>query len=762
MSSPFERLKVSVVIITAGRRQCLPPCIDSLRRQTYSPLEIVVVVGPSKDGSQGYAKTLTDAKVCSVDKLNVAYARNEGVRQAGGEIIAFIDDDAVAHPRWLEELVSVFEREGPRCGGVAGFVINENGPGRPIQAFNNTINDLGEPKELRLAPPESFDPAAPEYTYFMGANMAFRREAILACGGFDETCFYLYEDADMSVAVKKAGYSVLHHTRAVVHHFPAVSHNRRSAYELNYYANVRQQTYFALKFSQKSTAYCFWYVARSKKEWLNLFIQQIRLGNMTVRAALRYTFQTARGLASGLKNGRRFRREGREPVLGLDLPRPDFKAIPRPQSRIAAPSNRKSLRIALVCGEFGGPLFGGVGRYTRHLAEALGARGHDVTVLRSGAWECLVRPEGYKVVNIPPSPDQIAYRYGFMSCLARLSERRDFDIVEAPLWQGEGSAIGASGRWPLVIRLQTPFELIRQISEIPLDPIYTVMVASEQLELTYASGVIGISKAVVDTVEKTNGIPLEAHGRRLTVIPLGMPGAGELVKKPIETPSHGGTRYLFVGRLEARKGVLELARAFAQVAEEDPRATLWIMGADNSIHDGFLARTGGDYIQAMKRQWSENVARRVHFFGRLEDEEKNYLFSQCDVLVAPSVYESFGLIFLEAMRYGKPVIGTDVGGIPEVVADGITGLLVPPEAPEPLAQAMLRLGASTELRRRFGANGLKRFEETFSLYSYARQTENFYRQVLEEWHGRSFNAPGVRSTRAEVVPLPAALGQRVA
>ena len=159
---------VSVVIATAGRRQCLPNCIASLRRQTYRPLELVVVVGPSKDGSHAYASSLTDAKVTRVDRLNASFARNTGVRLASGDIIAFIDDDAIATPTWLEELVRVFEAEGPTCGGVAGLVVNENGPGRPVQAMNNTINDLGEPIECRLAPSGFNDPDGDEFTYFIG------------------------------------------------------------------------------------------------------------------------------------------------------------------------------------------------------------------------------------------------------------------------------------------------------------------------------------------------------------------------------------------------------------------------------------------------------------------------------------------------------------------------------------------------------------------------------------------------------------------
>jgi glycosyltransferase involved in cell wall biosynthesis len=266
---------------------------------------------------------------------------------------------------------------------------------------------------------------------------------------------------------------------------------------------------------------------------------------------------------------------------------------------------------------------------------------------------------------------------------------------------------------------------------------------------------------VVDTVEQTYEIPMVAPGRQLVIIPIGMPGAGRLVTQPIEAPHAGGTRYLFVGRMEARKGMIELGQAFAQVAQRDPQACLWIVGADNSGNDGFAARTGKSYPQAMKALWGESIASRVHFFGRISDEEKNDLYAQCDVLVAPSRYESFGMMYLEAMRYGKPTIGTNVGGVPEVVLDGVTGLLVPPEAPDRLAEAMLTLGANPDLRRRMGVAGLRRFEESFSLYSLGRQTENFYWQVLDDWHGWSGRAPRLPEPAA-TIPFRPAVGRRVA
>ena len=219
------------MIATAGRRQCLPNCIASLRRQTYRPLELVVVVGPSQDGSHDYASSLTDAKVTRVDRLNASFARNTGVRLASGDIIAFIDDDAIATPTWLEELVAVFEAEGSTCGGVAGLVVNENAPGRPIQSMNNTINDLGEPIEWRLAPSGFNDPEGERVHLFHGREHGSATRCHPRRRRIRRDVPYPYEDADLSVAIIKAGYRLFHHPRALVHHLPAPSHNRRSAFD---------------------------------------------------------------------------------------------------------------------------------------------------------------------------------------------------------------------------------------------------------------------------------------------------------------------------------------------------------------------------------------------------------------------------------------------------------------------------------------------------------------------------------------------------
>ena len=105
---------------------------------------------------------------------------------------------------------------------------------------------------------------------------------------------------------------------------------------------------------------------------------------------------------------------------------------------------------------------------------------------------------------------------------------------------------------------------------------------------------------------------------------------------------------------------------------------------------------------------------RVHFGGRVGQQDLLVEYAAWDIFVAPSRFESFGLVFLEAMREGKPVIGCKAGGMPEIIEDEVNGLLVTPADGEALAAAILRLAGSAHLRADMGAAGRRIFAEKFT------------------------------------------------
>lgn len=123
------------------------------------------------------------------------------------------------------------------------------------------------------------------------------------------------------------------------------------------------------------------------------------------------------------------------------------------------------------------------------------------------------------------------------------------------------------------------------------------------------------------------------------------------------------------------------------------------------------------------------ISDQIHFLGFRTDSEA--LVKHCEIFCLPSLSEGLSSAILAAMAAGLPVIATDTGGIPELVEDGFTGILVPPKSSVPLSQALARLFEDERLRRRLGEAGRKRVEMEFTLSKKLDRTENLYRRLLQ-------------------------------
>ncbi|RWY57332.1 glycosyltransferase family 4 protein [Mucilaginibacter gilvus] len=188
---------------------------------------------------------------------------------------------------------------------------------------------------------------------------------------------------------------------------------------------------------------------------------------------------------------------------------------------------------------------------------------------------------------------------------------------------------------------------------------------------------------------------------------------------PVKTVKPGPVQILFVGRLEYRKGIDVLLAAIPLVLKTNPDIQFNIIGAD----------TGNEYQNRFIADTDTGILQKVTFSGKVDNDALQQAYYNADIFVAPSRYESFGLIFIEAMSYGKPVIGCDAGGMPEIITDNYNGLFALPGDAQSLAEKLILLIENTSLRDELGSNALKTVQEKFTVAQLAASSLNYYQQI---------------------------------
>jgi glycosyltransferase involved in cell wall biosynthesis len=183
----------------------------------------------------------------------------------------------------------------------------------------------------------------------------------------------------------------------------------------------------------------------------------------------------------------------------------------------------------------------------------------------------------------------------------------------------------------------------------------------------------------------------------------------------------GPARVGIVANLLGVKGHEDFLHMASLLVSRRVDAHFWIIGGD-IFSTGYEAE-----LQQLARDL--NVSGVTTFFGHRNDVPA--LTAQLDVLVGASHEEPFGRTLIEAMACSKPVVATRVGGIPEIVVDGVTGLLVPPGSPDALAAAVSSVLESPELAARLGSAGRLRVEQEFSGASHARRVRSIYAELLQ-------------------------------
>ena len=233
----------------------------------------------------------------------------------------------------------------------------------------------------------------------------------------------------------------------------------------------------------------------------------------------------------------------------------------------------------------------------------------------------------------------------------------------------------------------------------------------ERLAGRRADATIAISKSLAQFIADHGAIePVVVH--------YGLPAP----TVPPQRESRPLRRIVAVGRLEKQKGHDVLIAAFASLARSDPVLMLQIIGdGSRRRHLEALAARLGIANRVMFKGWCDDVAAILH---------------EADVLVHPARWEGFGLVLLEGMRAALPIVATRVGAIPEIVVDGVTGLLVDADDPVMLAAAIHRLAQDDQTRVQLGLAGFHRVRGAFAPSAMAKATAEVYESACASRRSR--------------------------
>jgi D-inositol-3-phosphate glycosyltransferase len=410
-----------------------------------------------------------------------------------------------------------------------------------------------------------------------------------------------------------------------------------------------------------------------------------------------------------------------------------------------------NLRIAMLSvhtcplATLGGKETGGMNVYVRDLSRELASRGHLVDVYTRSQDSSLPHisnrlGHGARVIHIPAGPEHpynkhLVYDHlpEFVSgVLAQAkTDAIQYDVLHSHYWLSGAVARELRQSWsaPIVHMFHTLGEMKNAVAQRPEERETAHRIAVERDIVRFADTLVAATP-----VEEEQLVRLyEADPGRIRVIPPGVdterfhPIPQALAKDNISL-CPDCCIILFVGRIEPLKGIDSLIRAIAQVVAKLPelreRLRVPIIGgALDRIHED------DEMVRLQELREELGIGDVVTFIGAKDQDLLQYYYSAAQMVVMPSDYESFGMVALEAMACGTPVIASDVGGLSYLVKHGRTGYRVPARDSQALAAKITRLLTDEGLRRRIGQRAAC-WAESYAWPRIADRIEVLYTQVM--------------------------------
>ncbi|HVM61578.1 MAG TPA: glycosyltransferase family 4 protein [Verrucomicrobiae bacterium] len=378
------------------------------------------------------------------------------------------------------------------------------------------------------------------------------------------------------------------------------------------------------------------------------------------------------------------------------------------------------MKIVLLCNEYPPrPNAAGIGVTVQTLARGLSQRGHDVTVVGLGEsdeehFDFDVRVITLRTINLRYLGGLIS-RVKLRRWLTAYVKAEQIDIVEAPDSLGL-LPFGLKG-CPVAIRLHLSFTAVEKIAGERAGPGVSFY---ERRTLAANRNWIPISDYVMSLTESTFGISAERSMKIRSALP---PPPPEMPTAPSLPENY----ILYAGNVCRRKGADVLAKAARRVMAERPDLHLVYVG-------GVLNENGRTASELVREIVGPELTPRVHFLGRLERGQVLACMAGARVFAFPSQIESLALVVVEAMSCGTPVVFTKLPPGPEIVQDGVTGLLADPRSPDDFADKIVRILDDPELAGRLG-RAARDAAQSFSVEQCISSTERFYEELCGNNHG---------------------------
>jgi len=741
----------SVIINTYNRASYLPNAIRSLATQTYHDLELIVVNGPSTDNTAvvlAEQETLGLAfKITHCPSRNLSESRNIGISAASGDVIFFMDDDAVAHSGWVERIMKSYMQEN--VGAVGGFTVDHTGIS--YQCKYTVCDRRGNARFLNTLSPESLLDAGNGFMFpsLLGTNCSFRADVLNAVNGFDDVFAYMLDETDVCVKIFDLGYRILTIPTALVFHKYAPSHSRNTErIPTALLAPARSKVYFTFKHAPEKTI-----GALSLFEEVNQYRKDIEFANrwyldhkkITPDHYLELVADLDKGITEGIALGMdRSNFSKRSPFLRDWQPNcGDFKHL----RNAVCDEDTTKLRIYFVSQGF--PPFdtAGIARWTYECSQGLVALGHEVHVLTrassktshvdfiDGVWVHFLDDQfddDQIYVSPVPLPDSIVRRATAVHKeLARAESIWGVDVVSAPIWDVEGIIAAGYLSKPVVLSLHTTYALTLPFKNHWLEDAeyrskhVNKVIVAEKWMLDQATRILGNSKEVVLAIDDVYGTNLNADPR-VTIVPHGLLISTAVHQKQNASLPHDEINILFVGRMEERKGPDLLLEALCLI--KSPIARIKVRFVGKSLENGTSFSVKCLALIDRIRREKKNID--IELIGFVDDAALDTYYQQADIFVAPSRFESFGLILIEAMARGLSIIAGDIGGMREVITNDVDGLLFDLQSIPLLAKKIDSLLTNAELRSTLGKSARLTYGAKFTRDKMAQALEAFFLETI--------------------------------